>query len=109
VDPRPGDVYVVDLGLAAKVRAGVVLSRFDPDRPLALASFASITSQHRGSLYEVALGKPSFMREDSWVNVQSVAPIDPRKLGKKLGKLTDEQMVKIKEALAYLFDYAQGG
>jgi mRNA-degrading endonuclease toxin of MazEF toxin-antitoxin module len=53
------------------------------------------------------LGRPSFSKEDSWVNVQAVAPIDPHKLGQKVGKLTDEQMRKIKEALAYLVAMAQ--
>jgi mRNA interferase MazF len=106
MDPRPGEVYLVNLGLAGKVRPAVVLSRFDPERPLALVSFAPITSQHRESRYEISLGRPSFLREDSWVNVQSVAPIDHHDLGRKLGKLTNEQMAKIKEALAYLFNLA---
>jgi mRNA interferase MazF len=104
MDPRPGEVYLVNLGLAGKVRPAVVLSRFDPDRPLALVSFAPITSQHRGSQYEISLGRPSFLREGSWVNIQCVAPIDHHELGRKLGKLTGEQMRKTKEALAYLFD-----
>jgi mRNA interferase MazF len=104
MDPRPGDVNVVNLGLAGKIRPAVVLSRYDPDRPLALVSIAAVTSQHRGSRYEISLGRPSFLREDSWVNFQSVAPIDHHELGRKLGKLTDEQMRKIKEALRYLFD-----
>jgi mRNA interferase MazF len=105
VDPKPGEVYLVNLGLAGKVRPAVVLSRFDPDRPLALVSFAPITKQHHGSQYEVPLGRPTFLREDaSFVNVQAVAPIDHHDLGRKLGRLTDGQMVKIREALAHLFD-----
>jgi mRNA interferase MazF len=105
MDPRPGDVHVLDLGIAGKVRAGIVLSRFDPDRPLAQVIVASITTKCRDSRYEVSLGKPSFLREESWVNVQSAAAIDPHKLGKRIGKLTEEQMAKIKKALAYLFDF----
>jgi mRNA interferase MazF len=104
MDPRPGEVYVVNLGMAGKIRPAVVLSRFDPDRPLALVSLAPITSQYRGSQYEISLGMPSFLREDSWVNVQCVAPIDHHDQGRKLGNLTGEQMRKIKEALAYLSD-----
>lgn len=105
MDPCPGDVFIVNLGLKGKVRPAVVLSRLDPDRPPALVSLAPITSQHRGSQYEIALGRPSFLREDaSFVNVQAVAPIDHHELGRKLGKLTEVQMGKIKEALVYLFD-----
>jgi len=75
------NVYIVNLGMAAKIRPAVVLSRFDPARPLAQVSLAPITTQYRGSQYEVPLGRPSFLREDSWVNVQSVAPETLAKLG----------------------------
>jgi mRNA interferase MazF len=105
MDPKPGEVYFVDLGITAKPRPAVIVSRFDPDRPLAIVSFAPITSQHRGSQYEVPLGRPPFLREDSWVNVQAVAPIDHHKLGRKIGKLTDVQMDQVKKALAYLFNF----
>jgi mRNA-degrading endonuclease toxin of MazEF toxin-antitoxin module len=91
--------------MARKTRPAVVVSRYDPDRPLALVTFAAITSQYRRSRYEISLGKPYFLREESWVNVQSVTQIDPRELGKKIGTLSSEQMRQIREALAYLFEF----
>ena len=108
MDPRPGEVYLVDLGMAAKPRPAVVVSRYDPDRPLALITFASITSRNRHSRYEVSLGQPRFLHEESWVNVQSVTQIDPRQLGRKIGTLSGEQMRQIREALAYLFECVPG-
>jgi mRNA interferase MazF len=91
-NPKPGEVYVVDLGLTVKVRPAVVLSRYDPDRPLSVISFASITSQHRNSVYEIALGKLPFLKEESWINVQSVSSIQLNRLIKLLGKLNEQQM-----------------
>lgn len=108
MDPTPGEVYIVDLEMAAKTRPAVVVSRYDPNRPIAAITFVAITTQYRNSLYEVSLGRPSFLREESWVNVQSVASIDPSKVNRRrgsLGNLTGEQMRKIRKALAYLFDF----
>jgi mRNA interferase MazF len=99
MEPRPGDVYIVDLGIAGKVRPAVVVSRYDPDCPL-----APVTSQNRGSAYEVALGLPTFLRENSWVNVQGISSVDPRQFQRKLGSLNKSQMEKLHAALAYLLE-----
>jgi mRNA interferase MazF len=104
MDPRSGEVYVVDLGIAGKVRPAVVVSRYDPDRPLALVTIAPVTSQNRGSAYEVALGLPMFLRENSWVNVQAISSVDPRQFQRKIGSLNKSQMEKLHAALAYLLE-----
>ncbi len=67
MSPTPGDVYLVDLGMAAKVRPMVVVSRHDPDAPRALCLCVPFTTANRGSKYEVAIGASSFLRESSWV------------------------------------------
>ena len=51
----------MDLGLAAKVRPAVVVSRYDLDSPRALALLVLLTTENRGSDYEVSLGKPRFL------------------------------------------------
>jgi mRNA interferase MazF len=57
VNTKPGEVYLVDLGMAAKVRPAVVVSRYDPDSPRALAVLVPLTTENRGSAYEIPLGK----------------------------------------------------
>ncbi|MBI4624153.1 MAG: type II toxin-antitoxin system PemK/MazF family toxin [Verrucomicrobia bacterium] len=44
---RPGEIYLVDLGVVAKVRPAVVVSRHDPDTPRALAIFVPLTTEYR--------------------------------------------------------------
>lgn len=70
MNPVPGELYPVDLGVAGKVRPAVIVSREDPDSPRALAICAPLTTQNRGSAYEVALGKLKFLDKESWINVQ---------------------------------------
>lgn len=52
---EPGQVFQVDLGIAGKLRYFVVVSRDDSDPPRALALCVPITTQNRGSAYEVEL------------------------------------------------------
>ena len=49
MNPRPGEVWLADLGLAAKFRPVVIVSRQDPDPPRALIIYVPLTSQDRGA------------------------------------------------------------
>jgi mRNA interferase MazF len=104
MSPSPGEVYIVDLGMVAKERPMVVVSRFDPDAPRALSLCAPFTSKNRDSLYEVGIGKCSFMREPSWVNVQGMMAVGNEKLLRYIGKLTEEQYLNVKKALKFARD-----
>ena len=99
--PVPGELYLVDLGMVGKVRPAVVLSREDPDAPRALAICAPLTTENRGSAYEVPLGKLKFLDRESWVNVQGVMSLGHEKLIRRLGRLTAPQMDQIKIALRF--------
>jgi mRNA interferase MazF len=43
--PRPGEVWLVDLGLAAKTRPVVIVSRHDPDAPRALTIYVPLITR----------------------------------------------------------------
>jgi hypothetical protein len=47
--PQPGEVWLVDLGLAAKTRPVVIVSRYDPEPPRALVLYVPLTTQNRQS------------------------------------------------------------
>jgi len=49
--PRPGEVWLADLGLAAKTRPVVIVSRYDADAPRSLAVYVPLTTQNRESSY----------------------------------------------------------
>lgn len=55
MNPRPGEVGLADLGLAAKTRPIVIVSREDPQPPRALVIYVPLTTQNRNSPYEVVL------------------------------------------------------
>jgi len=47
--PKLGEVYLVDLGIAGKVRPVVIVTREDASVPRALSVTVRLTSQNRGS------------------------------------------------------------
>ncbi|HEY9695260.1 MAG TPA: type II toxin-antitoxin system PemK/MazF family toxin [Oculatellaceae cyanobacterium] len=101
---KPGEVWLVDLGLAAKMRPVVIVSRYDPTPPRALVIYVPVTTQNRGSAYEVALPKVPFLHQDSVANVQGLGSIPAVRLERKLGELPDKVMFKIKQALVFALD-----
>ena len=104
MSPQPGDVWLADLGLAAKTRPVVIVSRFDPNPPRALILYVPLTTQNRSSRYEVVLPKLPFLDRDSVANVQGLASLPIVRLERKLGGLSAAVMIAIKGALVYALD-----
>ena len=104
MNPYPGEVWLADLGLAAKTRPVVVVSRYDPDAPRALILYFPLTTQNRQSPYEVVLPHLAFLDLDSVANVQGLGSVPSVRLERKLGKVPDELMGKIKRALSFALD-----
>ena len=104
MSPEPGEVYLVDLGMAAKVRPAVVVSRHDPDSPRAPALLVPLTTGYRDSDYEVPLGKLRFLTKESWANTQGTMSIGHERLLRPLGRVTTAQLAQIKTALRYALD-----
>jgi mRNA interferase MazF len=108
MNPKPGEVWLADLGLAAKTRPVVIVSRYDPTPPRALILYVPVTTQNRGSAYEVVLTSVSFLRQGSVANAQGLSSLPIARLERKLGDLSDEMMLEIKQALIFALDLAEG-
>ena len=104
MSPIPGELYLIDLGMVGKVRPAAVISREDPDAPRALSICAPLTTENRGSDYEVPLRKLKFLDRESWVNVQGLTSLGQEKLIRRLGRLTVPSMEQIKTALRFALD-----
>jgi mRNA interferase MazF len=104
MNPLPGEIYLVDLGMIGKVRPAIVVSREDPDSPRAISICAPITTRNRGSLYEVPLGKLKFLDHESWANVQGLASVEHAKLLRKLGRISSLHLSALKVSLRFALD-----
>ena len=56
MNPRHGEVWLVDMGMVAKTRPAVVLIADNLDAPRSLIIHIPVTRQNRGSELEVPLG-----------------------------------------------------
>ena len=83
----------------------MILSRDDPQAPRALVIYVPLTTQYRGSRYEVELGKLSFLKEPSIANVQGVGSLPLARLERKLGSVLPDALGKIKQALAFAVEF----
>jgi mRNA interferase MazF len=104
MNPQPGEVWLADLGLAAKTPPVVIVSRQDSNPPRALALYVPLTTQNRLSPYEVLLPRLPFLDRESVANVQGLASIPTVRLERKLSRLPKDVMTKLKTALAFTLD-----
>jgi len=104
MNPQPGEIWLADLGLAAKTRPVVIVSRRDPGRPRSLVLYVPLTTQRRNSPYEVPLPRFPFLDRESVANVQGLGSLPTVRLERKIGRLSAAIMEQLKDALAFALD-----
>jgi len=75
--PRPSEIWLADLGLSAKTRPVMIVSRFDPDAPRALIIYGPLTTQNRESSYKVPVPRLAFLNAVSFVNCRALHRFRP--------------------------------
>ncbi len=104
MNARPGEIWLADLGLAAKTRPVVIVSRENPDPPRSLVLYVPLTTQRRNSPYEVPLPRLPFLDRESVANVQGLGSLPTVRLERKIGRLSVGIMEQLKDALAFALD-----
>ena len=97
-----GDVVVVDLGMAAKVRPCVVVSISQPDRQRNMSVVVPMTTEIRGGEAEIHFPKPAWLRQESVVNVLGIAGVDNAKIGRRIAAFPPDKMVELEAVLKRL-------
>jgi mRNA interferase MazF len=98
-DPDRGDVWLVDLGYAAKVRPCLVLSIRAEIQDRALATVVAHTTSPRGSRFEVGIDLP-FLRTGVF-DAQNLVTIPLAKLIRRLGELGNDQLADVEDAVRF--------
>jgi mRNA interferase MazF len=104
MNPQPGEIWLADLGLAAKTRPVVIVSRQDPNPPRSLVLYVPLTTKRRNSRYEVPLPRLPFLDRESVANVQGLASVPTVRLERKIGRLSTDIMERLKDALPFALD-----
>ena len=103
VSPNRGEVWLVDLGLAAKTRPCVVLSvpATGPNDRV-LVTLVTHTTSPRGSQFEVALSV-RFLKAGEF-DAQNLVTVPHAKLVRKLGTLSSDQLAEVVAAVRRWLD-----
>ncbi len=96
---KPGDVWLVDLGMTAKVRPCLVVTRQPQSDELDVFTVVAHTTSLRGNHWEMPIPK-SFLRDEGAFDVQRIATVAREKLERKLGELTAAELDPILALLA---------
>lgn len=97
-EPRRGEVWMVDLGMAAKVRLCLVISIGAMEQDRALATLVPHRTSARNSRFEVRL-KVRFLREGVF-DAQSLVTVPHAHLVRVIGALPITQLAEIESAVA---------
>ena len=100
---RKGEIWLVDFGIAGKVRPAVLLTEYPNDDELALITVAPHTTALRGTRWELQIPKP-FLSSDGAFHFQQIQSISIAKLIRKLGAMTDVEWDSIEQILVDRFE-----
>ena len=95
---NPGEVWMVDFGMAAKVRPALLLTGAPADDELDIVTVLLHTTALRGTRWEVSISKP-FLKPGAF-HLQQVQTVSMVKLERKLGALSADELKGVREALA---------
>ena len=98
---HPGEIWVVDFGLAAKVRPALILTG-EPADELDLVTVLLHTTALRGNRWELNLPKP-FLKSGAF-HLQQIQTVSTIKLERRIGGLTPDEMNRVRDALANRLD-----
>ena len=69
-----------------------------------MVTYVPLTTQYGQSSYEVVLPRLRFLNQESYANVQGLGSIPKARLERRLGKLSDDVMIKIKNTISFALD-----
>lgn len=97
VNPKRGEVWLVDLGLIAKVRPCLILSISFKDNERSLVTILAHTTSPRNTRFEVEINV-NFLRPGVF-DAQNLVTVPRAKLMRKLGDLSPPHLVAIENTV----------
>ena len=93
-----GDVWMIDFGMAAKVRPALLLTGHPADDELDVVTVLLHTTSLRGNQWELNIPKP-FLKPGTF-HLQQIQTVSTVKLERRLGALNEAEMQRVLAALA---------
>src|SRR5947208_15974178 len=94
-----GEVWMADLGIAAKVRPGLILSVAPDPQDRVLVTLIPHTTSVQGTRFEVVVATP-FLKAGAF-DVQQILTVPQVKLVRRLGILSANQLAPVEAAVRF--------
>jgi len=96
---NPGEIWLTDFGLAAKVRPALILTGQPAADELDLITVLLHTTALRGNPWELNIPNP-FLKPGAF-HLQQIQTVSTVRLERRLGALTADEMRQVREALGH--------
>jgi mRNA interferase MazF len=93
----PGEIWMIDFGMAAKVRPALILTGEPAADELDVVTVLLHTTALRGNRWELNIPK-TFLKPGAF-HLQQIQTVSLVKLERRLGVLTSDEMTRVREAL----------
>lgn len=91
------EVWMVDMGIAGKVRPCLLLTEYPADDELAMNTVLPHTTALRSNRWELAIPKP-FLKPGAF-HLQQIQSVSVAYLMRRIGALTDDEMKRVASRL----------
>ena len=95
---NPGEIWMTDFGMAAKVRPALILTGEPAADELDLVTVLLHTTALRSNRWALSIPKP-FLKPAAF-HLQQIQTVSTVKLERRLGALTVDEMSQVRNALA---------
>jgi len=108
--PKPGEVWWIDLGMRAKFRPLMVVSREDPSAERALSVCVPCTTTIKGGDYEVALPRVKWMpgSERGVANVLGIESVERHRFERRAGRYDPTVLTAVRDRIAWMLELSKG-
>jgi len=109
IQPKPGEVWWIDLGMRAKFRPLMVVSREDPQAERALSVCVPCTTTIKGGNYEVALPRVKWMpgSDPGVANVLGIESVEHHRFERRAGRYDPPVLAAVRDRIAWMLELSK--
>ena len=106
IQPKPGEVWWIDLGMRKKFRPLMVVSREDREAERALSVCVPCTTTIKGGNYEVPLPRVRWMpgSDDGVANVLGIEAVEHHRFERCAGRYEARVVKSVRDRIAWMLE-----
>ncbi len=106
IQTKPGEVWWVDMGMKAKFRPLLIVSREDPDPERALCVCVPCTTAIRDGKYEVPLPRVRWMpgSDDGVAKVLGIEAVEHHRFHRRAGRYEPQVIEAVRKKIGWMLE-----